>query len=102
MERIRKALASVTEDAYKYFAAPGASFPYIVWGDDGANNLKANNGGGEKCATGYIDLYTKRDSDPLAGKIEAALEKIPAAFQLISVEYEEETGVIHHSWDWEL
>lgn len=102
MDRIRDALVSVTLDTYKRFAPSDTDFPYIVWGDDGANDLGANNAHGEKCSTGYIDLYTRRDGDPLKAKIEAALEGIPTAYQLISVDYEEDTGVIHYSWDWEL
>ena len=49
-----------------------------------------------------MGLYTKTDKDPLFSAIPEALEDIGAAWYLNSVQYEEDTGLIHYEWVWEV
>lgn len=102
LETLRAALAALTDRAYHYTAAPNAKPPYIVWAEDGDNDLMAGNVHSERCLTGTVDLYTRMDGDPLFTAIPAALEGIGAAYYLNSVQYEEETGLIHYEWVWEV
>lgn len=98
LETLQAALAALTERCYHYFAKPNAEPSYIVWAEDGDNDLTANNVHGERSYTGTIDLYTKIESDPLLADIPQALEQIGASYYLNSVQYEEETGLIHYEW----
>lgn len=75
---------------------------YFVWQEDGANDLTANNGHGERVMTGRTDLYTKAELDPWADALGEALTGQGVAWTLISAEYEPETGLYHWSWDWEV
>lgn len=102
MERLRKALASVTENCYHFYPSSTTETPYVVWAEDGRNDLKASNVHVEKAWTGVVDLYTRAENEPLVLEIESAFESIHCAHNLVSVDYEEETGKIHYSWDWEL
>ena len=102
MEKIRDALVSVTTNTYHYHADPKADVPYIVWKEDGRNDLLAAGEHVEKAWTGVIDLYTKEENDPFVYGVETALSGVGAAWSLVSVDYEEETGRIHYSWDWEI
>ena len=74
LETLQAALAALTERCYHYFAKPNAEPSYIVWAEDGDNDLTANNVHGERSYTGTIDLYTKIESDPLLADIPQALE----------------------------
>ena len=98
LETLQAALAALTERCYHYFAKPNAEPSYIVWAEDGDNDLTATNVHRERSYTGTIDLYTKIESDPLLADIPQALEQIGASYYLNSVQYEEETGLIHYEW----
>lgn len=101
LERLRAALAALG-DAYHYVAAPNSTPPYMVWAEDGDNDLLAGNVHAERCYTGTVDLYTRTDGDPLFSAIPAALEGLGASYYLNSVQYEEETGLVHYEWVWEV
>ena len=102
LETLRAALAALTERVYHYFAAPNTTPPYIVWAEDGDNDLAANNVHAERSYTGTIDLYTKTEGDPLLADIPQALESLGASYYLNSVQYEEETGLVHYEWVFEV
>lgn len=75
---------------------------YFVWAEDGANDLLAGNSHAERAMTGRTDFYTKQEFDPWAGALEQSFVDHGIAWSLVSVDYEEETGFIHYSWDWEV
>ena len=102
LERLHVALAALTERCWHYVAVPNTTPPYSVWAEDGDNDLMAGNVHAERCLTGTVDLYTKTESDPLVMFIPEALEGIGAAYHLNSVQYEEETGLVHYEWVWEV
>lgn len=102
MDELRDALVAVTLDCYHYFAKPNTEPPYIVWKEDGRNDLVANGEHSEKAWTGVVDFYTKNENDLLVAKIDNALTSIGAAWSLVSVDYETDSELIHYSWDWEL
>lgn len=102
LETLQQALAALTERCYHYVAAPNTTPPYIIWAEDGDNDLSGDDHHAEQCYTGTVDLYTKTDGDPLFTAIPGALEGIGASYSFNSVQYEEETGLVHYSWDWEV
>ena len=101
LERLQAALAALGR-CYHYVAEPNAVPPYIVWAEDGDNDLTADNVHGERCYTGTVDLYSKADPEPLFEAVPAALEGIGASWYLNSVQYEEGTGLTHWEWGWEV
>ena len=101
LEPLSAALAALTERCYHYYAMPGTTPPYIVWMEDGANDLTADNVHAERCYEGTIDLFTKTEGDDLIQAVPSALEGIGAAYYLNSVQYEEDTGLIHYEWVWQ-
>lgn len=100
LQPLQQALAALG-DSYHYTARPNATPPYLVWAEDGANDLESNNAHGERMYQGTIDLYTKTENDPLMDQVPQALEAIGAAWYLNSVQYEDDTGLIHWEWVWE-
>lgn len=101
LDNLRQALAALTERTYHYYAAPSTMPPYIVWAEDSDNDLIADNVHAERCYEGTIDLFTKSEGDALIEAIPSALESIGAAYYLNSVQYEEDTGLIHFEWVWQ-
>ena len=47
-------------------------------------------------------MYSRADPEPLSEAVPAALEGIGAAWYLNSVQYEEDTGLTHWEWVWEV
>lgn len=75
---------------------------YFVWAEDGANDLMAGDGHAERAVSGTTDLFTKVEFDSWAAELEASLSRHDIAWSLVSVDFEEDTGFIHYSWDWEV
>lgn len=102
LDTIKNTLLNVTPNVYHYAAVANASPPYVVWQEDGANDLEAGNRHIERAYTGTIDLYTLEDGDPLMEAIPDALnEAQEIAWYLNSVQYEDDTELIHYEWVWE-
>lgn len=102
LQTIRDALAVLTDSCYHYVALPNAVPPYIVWAEDGDNDLAADDHHAERAVTGTVDLYTKQENDPLKDSIEQALEDAGASWYFNSFQYETETGLLHFEWVWEV
>lgn len=101
IDAVKNALLSVSDRVYAYTSAGNSVPPYILYGMDGTNHLMASGKRAELCDTGYIELYTKEEEDELIAKIPEALETFGISFYLNSVQFEEETGLLHYEWIWE-
>lgn len=114
MDVIKEALLSLGVEVRPMAAAPGTKPPYIVYSPDGANDFTAGGRHAEKAVEGTIDLYTKEQFDPLARKIENALDDLAGnqtiAWHMNSVQYETEagtpesgyTGLTHYEWVYQI
>ena len=75
---------------------------YFVWQEDGTNDLEADNIHTEGSVTGSTDLYTKVEFDPWAQALGPSLDRFGISWGLRDVQYEEDTGFTHYTWDWEV
>ena len=96
------ALATVCTRTYHYFHPAKVAAPFIVWMEDGDNGLEADDGKAEQAISGTVDLFTKTEYDPALDGIQTALDGYGAAWYLNSVQYEDETGLIHYEWVFEV
>lgn len=92
--------AGVVERCYHYFHRLNSA-PYAIWQEDGAENYHANNQTVEQRVTGSTDYFTKQEFDPAVDDIQEMLKTSAFSWWLNSVQYEEETGLIHYEWRWE-
>ena len=76
--------------------------PFCVWAEDGENGFNAGNRKAEQAITGTVDYYTLREYDPAVDNIQTALNSLRIPWQLNSVQYEDETNLIHYEWTWEV
>ena len=99
-EKIIKAHLAVT-DAVSH-AKRMQSDRYFVWQEDGENSLITNNSHAERAVTGTTDLFTKQEFDPWADALGEAFSSFGIAWSFVDIQYEEETGFFHYTWDWEV
>lgn len=75
---------------------------YFVWQEDGQSGFSADGAYAETAFTGFTDLFTSQEFDPWAEALEESLSRMEISWSLRDVQYEEETGIIHYTWDWEV
>lgn len=93
--------ASETPSVFHYQRPARESLKrYVVWAEDGeSGSFMVNNRKAEQQISGSIDLYTDREFDPWADRIQEALDALEnVTWNLDSVQYEDETGLIHFEW----
>lgn len=102
LNKIKDALNQVNISTFHYFAMNKTN-DYIVWAEHGeTESLDLDNKKEEQVISGAIDLFTKKEYDPIIDEIQDTLNKNDIAYRLSDVQYEEETKFIHYTWEWEL
>jgi hypothetical protein len=99
---LKNALLSVGVPVYRY-SAQGADAPYIVWAEDGETDaLSADDRKVLQAVGGTIDLFTFIEDDPVFMGVQTALNNAEISWNLNSVQYEDDTGLIHFEWTWQV
>lgn len=99
-ERIIAAHRAVTDQVSHFERMQ--SKRYFVWQEDGDNDLSADGIHAEKAVTGFTDLFTTVEFDPWADALGDSFDQYGIFWTLRDVQYEEETGITHYTWDWEV
>lgn len=105
INRLTEALASIEGlDIYHYARPQKKSAPFAVWQEDGeASSLEASNKKQEQALSGSLDYFTQEEADEMVDAIQEALNEIETfGWELNSVQYEEETELIHYEWVWSI
>lgn len=101
LEDIKNLIISVDEHAAHYESAYKGQDAYTVWYEIQRAGLIADNGMPNKSWRFQVDRFTKTEFDVIAARLEAALTACPLiAFDYL-VDYEPDTGYIHHIFDCE-
>lgn len=85
-----------------HYTRPAKSLPsWVVWQEDGSDmDFHGNNKKQIQQIHGTIDCYSKTEYDPLFDEIQDALnESDVTGWSLLSVQYEDETALIHYEWE---
>ena len=95
-------LVLVTNNIYHYKRPENVQTPFIVWAEDGEDgSFHAGNRKEELRLHGTIDLFTQTEFDAMADWIQDALNGIEnCGWTLQAVQYEDETGLIHYTYEW--
>lgn len=100
LQLIQTLVAGLEIPAGHYEYAGGES-QYCVWAEDSEySSVEGDNYKLEQAVQGTIDLYTKEEYDPNVDAIQGALKTNRISFYLNSVQYEDETELIHYEWVW--
>lgn len=102
--KIRDALNSIQGLKVYHYWRPRLEVPFCVWAEEGeGDSLHTGNHKTEQVITGTIDYFTKTEYDEMVDAIQDAINEVEVlGWNLSSVDYEEETNLIHYSWDWEI
>lgn len=100
LQQLGVAFAGVTKNCYHYFR-PVKDVPCLIWAESGEeNSFRSNNRKSEQNIIGTVDLFTKMEFDPLADAVQETLRDLGVTWSLQSVQYEDETALIHYEWNW--
>ena len=107
INKVKNALLSIEVDGVPFEnighfqAFEAMNPPFIVWAEDNEyGSLEADDYKVGQTLEGTIDLFTLTDNDPLFDAIQNALNAVKIFFRLNSVQYEDETELIHYEWIW--
>ena len=71
---------------------------YGVVSGDADDTFFSNTKNSERMARGYVDYFTRSDGETAKADIETALESSGVLWRHNSVQFENETGFVHHEW----
>ena len=88
---------------FSHYRRPRKEPPFGAWAEDGeGNSFHANDRKVEQTIAGTADYFTKVEFDPVIDEVQAMLQAKTSSWRLESVQYEEETSLIHYEWSWEV
>ena len=101
LESIGTALAAAVPNTYHYFR-PNLQPPFCIWAEESGDGFAADNKTAEHALTSTVDYFSKQEYDPALDAIESTLSGLGLIWELNSVQYEDETELIHHEWTWSM
>jgi len=102
--RVRDALTAIdgltVYHYWRYIDNP----PCVIWQENvESNGLQTDLHKGEQAIGGTVDFFTRIEYDPMVDEIQEALNSIESFhWNLSDVQYEEETMMIHYTWNWRI
>ena len=98
---IGEGFGSVLRRTYHYHKHERAKAPFAVWQEGGEpGQVYTDTEKAEQAIEGYLDLYTPDEFDPLIDAFQEKLNETMERWFLSSVTYEDDTNLIHYSWEW--
>ena len=101
LRAVRDALVGVTDRCYHYRRPPAApKSNYIIWAEDSEDgSFDGDNRKQEQQIHGTVDYFTLKEFDPVVDAIQEALLIPCTGYRLNSVQYEDDTNLIHFEWE---
>lgn len=101
IEKVGTALVSQLGDIVYHYWRPVLRAPMCVWAEDGeGSSFRADRIEREQAITGSVDYFTETEYDANIDKIQAALNTVCSNWSINSVQYEDQTQLIHYEWTW--
>lgn len=102
IKTLRDALKGLGVPLYHYKALNQPA-PYVVWSEDGFSQAERGDGKIQDYTIGgTVDYFTKTEYDPAADLIQDTLNDAGFPLWLEFVGYEDDTGLIHYQWVFEV
>ncbi len=101
---VMKAIETATGLRAAHYEAHKKPARYIVWAEEGeGESLDADNHKEIQTITGTIDFFSVAENDVAVSQIQTVLNSFDdVAWSLNSIQYEDDTGYIHHEWVWQV
>ena len=102
-KQIKDILLTLGKPVYHFRAPQNTAAPYFVYGEDSQDaSLYADGVMCTQVLQGTIDYYTQDGEDLTVDETQSALNSAGISFWLNSVQYEDDTNLVHHEWVWEV
>ena len=101
LEFLHQGFAALGGNVYHHHR-PDLEFPCIVWAEECSDELNADGDVVEQALQGTLDYFTPNDIDPMVDQIQSQLRDMGLGWRLNSIQYEEDTGLVHWEWTWEV
>ena len=100
--KIKNALVSIDGLKVYHYWRPRMEAPYCLWQEETEDDaLYSSNHKAEQSISGTIDYYTLQEFDPMVDTIQETLNTVEnLGWSLATVDYEDDTNLIHYSWNW--
>lgn len=104
LSKIKDALTSIENLKVYHYWRPRLQAPYLIWAEEGeGDSLWTSNHLQEQVIKGTVDYFTKTELDPVVDEIQEKLNGVEGlGWNLDTVMYEDETNLIHFSWNFEI
>lgn len=102
LSRIHEELNKIEDTTFYHYWRPAkVKSEYGVWAEDGEqDSFNGDNIKLEQQIHGTVDYFTLKEFNPVLDEIQEALQNVaPGAWSLLSVQYEDETNLIHYEWE---
>lgn len=97
LEKFKKLLLTADPKATRYTSKQQGN--YTVWAEYEPITLRGDDTTAERAWKVQIDRFTKTADDPVAAAITAMLDNNEISYTGPLMDYEQDTGYIHHIWD---
>lgn len=99
IEKVGTALHAQLGDIVYHYWRPVTTSPMCVWAEDSEGvSFRSDTLEREQAIHGTVDYFTKTEYDPNLDKIQTALNQVALTWALNSVQYEDDTYLIHYEW----
>lgn len=99
LEKVQNALTGVNGLTVYHYWRYSVNPPYCIWQEDSSTGIQTDNHKGEMGLSGSIHYFTLTEYDANVDNIQNALNGVENLFwALNSVQYEDDTNLIHHEW----
>lgn len=103
LTNLKTALTAISNVNVYHYWRPKMSAPFIVWAEEDGSGMWSQNHVGEIVINGSVDYYTRTEFDGNIDLIQSALNGLEnCGWNLESVDYEDDTNLIHYSWSFSL
>lgn len=89
-----------------YHNVRASGYPFLVWSEraeESYESLHTDNHKTRQVIAGVVDYYTRTEFDKTVDEIQEILDNAEeVAWELEAVQYEDETGLMHYTWEWRL
>lgn len=94
-------LRGICPEVWHYNRPTRTKPPFLIWAEDGESDTKisADNHKAEQAIHGYIDYFTLTEFDSAVDAVQDVLDEHGSEWRLNDVQKEEETNLIHYSWE---
>lgn len=104
LKKIRDCLTSIEGLKVYHYWRVVKDVPYCIWQEDGeGDSIQSDNHKQEQVITGTIDYFTRTEYDENIDNIQNALNELEnCGWNINSVQYEEDTNLIHYEWSFQI